>query len=225
MPMATASPRNFFHRLVFSVALGAGLGGSACGRYYDEAPNPLTPPTPPRAAEAPKRPPFVLGATVPKDVDDAAWELFLLCDANDAKACTDLGRLFASKQWNATNDAKAAEFYGRACHVGDGGGCENLAEALVYGRGVPKDVAKGLALHERACQAHQVFSCSVIGAIYAAGYGVPRDLSRARAHLERACEDGDSPSCELGSPLQACAGGDASGCEELDALKARFEAK
>ncbi len=217
------TPGGIVHAL--EVVLGL-LYVPACGAdYYDKAPSMALPTAPAKASEGPKRPTFVLGKGVPEDVEDAAWALYLRCDSREAKACTELGKLYASSQWNVRDEKRAAELYAKGCGAGDAAGCENLAEAYSRGRGVARDPEKGSALYEQACKGHRAFSCGVLGAYHAAGHGVARDVKRAHDYLQRACEGGDGSSCDLRSEVEACDAGDKQGCKRLDELKRRYDAE
>jgi TPR repeat protein len=205
----------------------AALLAAACGaNYYDKAPPlPAGPALGPTKEEGPKRPAHVLGKPVPQDIEDTAWGLVLQCDGGNARACTDLGKLQASTQWNARDDARAAQLFTKACSGGDPGGCESLAEAYTHGRGVARDVRRGRELHEQACRSQRAFACATVGRYYAVGYTVERDYKRALEYLSRACEDGDSASCELRGAVEACQAGAREGCVRIDKLKARYEAQ
>jgi TPR repeat protein len=200
---------------------------AACGAdYYDKAPPmPAAVASGPKKDEGPKRPAHVLGRPVPKDIEEAAWGLYDRCDGGDARACTELGKLQASNEWNAKDDKRAAELFGRACGAGDAGGCENLAEAYAHGHGVTKDLARGLELDEQACRGQRTFACGKLGAYYAVGYGVARDFRRAKGYLQYACEGGDAPSCDLQGAVEGCEKGEREACARVDKLKARYEAQ
>jgi TPR repeat protein len=202
--------------LLFVVACG--------GNYYDKAPPmPAATASAQKKDEGPKRPAHVLGKPVPEDIEETAWGLLQRCGAGEARACTELGTLQASPQWNARDDKRAAELFGRGCDGNDAGGCESLAEAYAHGRGVARDLGRSRELHEQACHGQRAFACAQLGAIYAVGYGVTADFKRAKGYLQHACEDGDSPSCELKGAIEGCERGEKEACGRVDKLKARYE--
>jgi hypothetical protein len=195
-----------------------------CSHWYDQAP-PVQPTNTPHAdaSRDAGKAEIVLGAGVPAEVEESAKRLKTTCDAGEAKACFDLGQLFASSKWNAKNDKRAAELFGKSCDGGHQPACENMAEAYEHGRGVAKDTSHARVLYDLACRAGRAFSCATLGSAYAAGYDVPRDLRRAKELLQRGCEDGDAASCNLRQTVDGCAQGEKPACKELDELKGRFE--
>jgi TPR repeat protein len=163
------------------------------------------------------------------------------CEDGAARACTRAGIFHREGHGGLNRDQSAAiEWFKRGCKEGDPGGCSQYAYHLQEGLGVDRDVSAAAKQFAVACEGGAASACTYLGALYAGGeVDVSEPHRRAAELFKMACEEDDLRACvRLGRMLQggwqvsietpsaqelfeqACDGGHASACDELDALGA-----
>mmetsp|Transcript_31953 Transcript_31953/g.63288 ORF Transcript_31953/g.63288 Transcript_31953/m.63288 type:complete len:279 (+) Transcript_31953:195-1031(+) len=127
-------------------------------------------------------------------------------------ACFNLGKLaFSGQKPNiiAQSDAKASEYFARACGGEHTPSCYHLAMLKLEGKGVKRDTATAIDLLGRACMDSEAMSCFQLGGMLLRrpripGTGekgdvddlkIPRDPKRAVELLEKGCNMGHAPAC------------------------------
>ena len=88
------------------------------------------------------------------------------CDGGDAKACKDLGDMYATDTHAEmsgvpVDDAQAAAFYRKACDGGVLQGCTLLGAMLYIGRGVAQDRDQAGVLLRKACAGGDNMACAL----------------------------------------------------------------
>lgn len=97
----------------------------------------------------------------------------------------------------AEDDARAKDYYERACTAGRTKACLLLGTCYWTATcGQSKDVSRAVELYEKACAASEISACGQLGVCYElGGCGVPRSGSKAVAMYEKACNGGEMDMC------------------------------
>ena len=97
----------------------------------------------------------------------------------------------------AEDDARAKDFYEKACAAGRMKACVLLGSCYWTGTcGQSKDVSRAIELYEKACAASEISACGQLGVCYElGGCGVARSGSKAVAMYEKACLGGEMDMC------------------------------
>jgi TPR repeat protein len=97
----------------------------------------------------------------------------------------------------AEEDARAKDFYEKACAAGRMKACVLLGSCYWTGTcGQSKDVSRAVELYEKACETSEISACGQLGVCYElGGCGVPRSGSKAVAMYEKACMGGEMDMC------------------------------
>ncbi|MGO9096126.1 MAG: tetratricopeptide repeat protein [Bryobacteraceae bacterium] len=160
-----------------------------------------------------------------------------LCEQNGwAEECDYLGQWFAKGE-GAENQAKAAQFYRKACDGGSASGCAHLGVPAGKGEGAPPTSRHVGPTYPKACDEGDIEACPGDGERYYYGDGVAKDLAKAAQLYNNACDGGHAAGCYwLGlmhhfgkglpkddakaAPLyqKACEGGHIIGCTALGYL-------
>jgi hypothetical protein len=160
-----------------------------------------------------------------------------LCERNGwAEECDYLGQWFAKGE-GAENQAKAAQFYRKACDGGSANGCAHLGVPAGRGDIAPPAGRHATPTYPKACDEGDIEACPGDGERYYYGDGVAKDLAKAAQLYNNACDGGHAAGCYwLGlvhhfgkgvpkddakaAPLyqKACDGGHVIGCTALGCL-------
>lgn len=73
------------------------------------------------------------------------------CEANNAKACVDLGVAYANGTGVAKDLSKAFSFAKKACDMGWAQACYDVGNYYYYGTGVKKDINAAKNYSKKAC--------------------------------------------------------------------------
>lgn len=92
-----------------------------------------------------------LNAYKAKDYQKAKELFEKACDDKDAKACLNLGLLYAKGQGVEQNYQKAREFLQKACDGNDALACYNLGLLYKKGQGVKQNSQQTKTLFNKAC--------------------------------------------------------------------------
>ncbi|MEK7704670.1 MAG: hypothetical protein AAB426_06890 [Myxococcota bacterium] len=85
------------------------------------------------------------------------------CDKRVATACGDLGLRHFFGVWGAREDlAKAMDFLGQGCELGDASSCYGLSSHYINGLGVASDRTRGRMLLEKACAMKLEAACKTL---------------------------------------------------------------
>ena len=119
------------------------------------------------------------------------------CQKGNAEICELLGFRYAYAKGVMPDDAKAAEFYLKACEQ-EAVRCVILGEQ--YGPGdeprmIPHDDAKAAEFYRKACDAQQAAGCSNLGIMYHNGTGVRQDAVKAVELYRKACDGQEARGC------------------------------
>jgi uncharacterized protein len=117
------------------------------------------------------------------------------CDAKDAQACRQLGRLLSQGRGGIADRAGAIPLYEIACNGNDADGCFYLAYGYSNGVGVPADLTRIRSLYEKACELGSSGGCNNLADALETGRGGPVDLVRARSLYDRACKANNGFAC------------------------------
>ena len=129
------------------------------------------------------------------------------CERNDSKACYKLGGMYdyfgISYYKNIKRIPidynKAAEYYEKACDLGNAGGCQSLSSLYLMGNigdfGLGVDYFKVNKYNRRACDLDSGFGCSFLGLSYFEGHGVKQNYVKANDLYYMGCKLGDSLGC------------------------------
>lgn len=121
------------------------------------------------------------------------------CEANNAKACYDLGSAYSLGKGVPENQKKAFELAQKACDLGSANGCSVIG--FFYEKGedlttsVAKDSSKAFALSKKACDMGDAKGCANLGAMYYKGDGVKKDINAAKNYSKKACSMGYQDGC------------------------------
>jgi TPR repeat protein len=129
------------------------------------------------------------------------------CGPDDPQACNAAGVMFEFDDGTASDPSRALGFYSQACEGNYAQGCNNLAWLYLRGHGVPRDPPHAMLLFMAAFDAARIActrgdpsGCLLAGEMLYEGRGVPEDEAQAVAFFQ-----------------QACAGGEAAACRQVDA--------
>jgi TPR repeat protein len=106
------------------------------------------------------------------------------CDRGDAVACTVAGYRFDAADGAPHDEARALDFYTKACDGRSAWGCFGAGTI----RETRSDASRAAALYGSACDHGVAKACKDLGRLLFLGRGVPRDEARAAALLRPACE-------------------------------------
>lgn len=118
------------------------------------------------------------------------------CEANNAKACYDLGVAYVNGKGVPTNQKKAFELFQKACDLGSAYGCFGVGSLYSSGTGVAKDLSKAFSLLKKACDMGWAKACYNVGSYYYDGTGVKKDINAAKNYSKKACSMGDQRGCK-----------------------------
>jgi Flp pilus assembly protein TadD len=122
------------------------------------------------------------------------------CGRKDAKACGFLSWLYAGHGL-PKDDARAADYLGKACDAGDRNACVKQAWSLAMGEGVTKDEPKAISSLDALCSGDVLAACTRLALVYVAKPAAT-DRARAKPLLARACEGGEQEACSLAKQLK-----------------------
>jgi len=74
------------------------------------------------------------------------------CEENHGASCTAAGMRYGMGLEIEQSDAKALEYFTKACKLEDKNGCEYLAGMYARGKGIQKNTAKSVELYKKACK-------------------------------------------------------------------------
>jgi len=74
------------------------------------------------------------------------------CEENHGASCTAAGLRYGMGLEVVQSDAKALEYFTKACKLEDRNGCEYLAGMYARGDGIQKNTAKSVELYKKACK-------------------------------------------------------------------------
>ena len=139
-----------------------------------------------RAGRILKKDPF--GA--PKDFEKAAGLFAIACDNDYASGCFDLGYGHATQQFASASDAKAEDFYEKACDLENGGACNNLAVLIESDRTTRlKDENLIAVYYEKGCSLNDKFACRNLASDYEKGSnGTEQSFEEATEFYIKSCD-------------------------------------
>ena len=114
------------------------------------------------------------------------------CEANNAKACYDLGVAYYNGKGVDKDSSKAFSFTKKACDMGDASGCVDLGIAYIRA----KDSSKAFPLFKKACDMGDAQGCYSLGVYYYYGTGVKKDINAAKNYSKKACSMGWQDGCD-----------------------------
>lgn len=119
------------------------------------------------------------------------------CEANNAKACYDLGVAYYNGK--GVDSSKAFSLFKKACDLGSANGCSVVgvfySKGAEWNSGVAKDSSKAFAFYKKACDMGDALGCNNVGFSYYNGKGVAKDLSKAFSFAKKACDMGWAQAC------------------------------
>jgi TPR repeat protein len=95
-----------------------------------------------------------------------------------AKACTNLGFMYAKGQGVKMSRSLAAEYYKRGCDNGNALGCTNLGIQYLL-HDPPKNDSHAIQFFELGCRSGDSGGCRELSYMYRHGFGVLKDEARA----------------------------------------------
>lgn len=101
------------------------------------------------------------------------------------RACALLGVQYGSGLGVPKNNATAAEFYSKACRLGNLTGCHYEGVRYLNGDGVARDLPRAITIFKDACELGVGYSCLNLSDIYGQGTGVEKDLELAKRYQQR----------------------------------------
>jgi len=113
------------------------------------------------------------------------------CDLFDARACTELGRLYETGSGLEVAPITAGGLYSVACTAGDGAGCLAMGKLYELGKGTALSVPEATRHYSLACEAGNGEGCLRVGGL-AAETG---NAGEAITAWNRGCAAGDATSC------------------------------
>jgi len=109
------------------------------------------------------------------------------CDLGHARGCYESGRHYG--EGSRPDDAKAADYYLRACSLGSASGCSAQVDMILTDR-VEGSIKSALPAFELACEERESApACAMLADALLEGVDVPRDAERAKELLLRVCRD------------------------------------
>lgn len=116
------------------------------------------------------------------------------CAAGKGSVCLDAGERFLN---DAKDEAKALEYYLKACTLKVGKGCGYAGTMTVLGQGTSADAKAGRTLREKACGLDDGSSCNDLGVSWSEGKdgadGI--DYVKAKGFYDKACKLKDGLGC------------------------------
>ena len=116
------------------------------------------------------------------------------CGAEDARACSYLGRMHQDGEGVPSDNARARSYYVTACEL-DYFYCNDLAYFYEMGYGGPQDYVQAAKYYGFACDDGEAIACKNLALAYRAGRGVDVSSKLDAQYSERACEL-DSDYCD-----------------------------
>ena len=121
------------------------------------------------------------------DVQRANVLFAAACDNNDSLGCERLAM--------ASDDAKAAQLYDKACTLGNQNACGKLAFRMHSGKGTSVDNARAVQLAQQSCQSGAGIGCAALGRAFAEGWNGTVDKGQAKTLFEKSCNLNDGHGC------------------------------
>ncbi len=120
-----------------------------------------------------------------------------LCVEGSAKACVELGEVYAEGRFAATrNDDEAMLLYRWGCEQGARAGCKALAGMYEAGRVGDVSHDRSIVLFEQKCEDEEAgWACAALGTIHDEGLGVPVDTDLADRRFREGCRLGAGEAC------------------------------
>ena len=116
------------------------------------------------------------------------------CDANDAEACFNMGRIMDGRNTLMST----TELFKKSCDGGFMEGCAVLGDIYRIGEKVKKDKKRSMHFYQKACDGSIAYACHNLAAqIYIMGGKTPDDIKKIRRILDRACKLGNNESCGI----------------------------
>ncbi|MGA9672465.1 MAG: tetratricopeptide repeat protein [Terracidiphilus sp.] len=128
-----------------------------------------------------------------------ATELKLAADAKacrvraeqgDAKAESDMGRMYSQGQGVSQDYDEALRWRRKAADQGNVDGEDGLGYMYLYGLGVPRDYTEALRWYHKAADQGDAKAQSAIGSMYYYGRGIPQDPAEAANWYRKAADQG-----------------------------------
>jgi TPR repeat protein len=131
------------------------------------------------------------------------------------------------------SEARAADFFKKACAAKDAKGCADDALAAGLGMGQKADPSAAIDRLSKQCKTELVRACGNLGVLYNRGLAGPENVKLAEGLWVDACKKGDLESCTSVSAIgwrdgnldrfdkygrAACDNGDADGCASMGDL-------
>ena len=113
------------------------------------------------------------------------------CTLGSARACRTLAEFERAE--TPDGSPQVADYYRRACYIGDGGACAQLALALENGIGVARNPEAAAALVVDSCRLGFTGSCTLL---IERGHALPLPADKARYIYEDACRNGVPNACD-----------------------------
>jgi len=133
---------------------------------------------------------YVLGKYVDRqDLPQGKMLLSAACEQGDGYACRMMGEVARGQE---KNEARAVEWYQKACALEDAEGCFQLGNSRTNRSVTERDEQKGAAAFERGCLFGSGEACNVWGEMTQEGRGTAKDPSLASALFKESCA-GRSP--------------------------------
>ena len=139
------------------------------------------------------------GHGIARNVDRARDLFVMACRGRATNGCSGLAALYRNGEGVPPSNAKAVEFYRRACEMevsaSAGKACQDLAWMFLEGKGVDKSVEQGVAFMERGCANGDSWTCHQLAQLYRTGKHLPMDHSRANAIAQKWCNADRGDAC------------------------------
>lgn len=118
------------------------------------------------------------------------------CDANNLKACVELGEAYEEGEKVKKDYLKSLHFYEKACQGKNAKGCAYLAYLYDNEMGVKLDNQKVVEYYKKGCDGDYAWSCQKLADIYTFGYNKEKvDGNRALTLYQKACKQNNKSSC------------------------------
>ena len=112
------------------------------------------------------------------------------CELGHARACFEAGRHYGDGA--RPDDAKAADYYLRACELGAASGCSAQVDMILAER-VEGSIKSALPAFELACEERESApACAMLAYALIEGVDIPRNAERGKELLHRVCRDESS---------------------------------
>jgi TPR repeat protein len=166
----------------------------------------------------------------PVPAGPTAAQLQRSCNKGKGADCDELGNRWRFGIGMSRSDARAADFFRKACAAKDPDGCADDAFAAGLGLGQKADAAGALARLGKQCKEGVARACGNLATLYSQGLGGPDDVKLAEPMWVDACKKGHLESCSNVSAAAfrdgdfgrfnkfgraACDYGDPDGCASL----------